>query len=108
MKDVFIGNGELDGKGVYANKDFKRGDVIIKYHLRTLISKDFQKLSKKEKLFVHSRKGVWYLYSEPERYVNHSSKPNTRQDFKKDCDVASRKIKRGEMITTNSFKDDIA
>lgn len=94
------------GKGIYANKDFKKGETIIKYHLKPLTEEQFQNLSKQEKHFVHEHYKTRYLYSSPERYVNHSSNPNTYQDLKKRCDIALRTIKKGEEITTDATKDD--
>ena len=95
-------------KGVFANRDFKKGETVIKYNLNVLNKKDFENLPEKEKQFIHLQKGVVYLYSVPERYVNHSSKPNTYQDLKRKCDIALRNIKKGEEITTDSTKDDLA
>ena len=107
MKDVIIGSGNLDGKGIYANRDFKKGEVVIKYNLTSITEQEFKNLSENEKQFTHSHRGVNYLYSEPERYVNHSDNPNTYQDLTNNCDIALRNIKKGEMITTDAMKDDI-
>lgn len=107
MNDIIIGKGDLDGKAIYAGKDFKKGEVVIKYQLKALTISEHSSLPKKEKQFTHSHWGKMYLYSKPERYVNHSDNPNTRQDLKRKCDIALRDIKKGEMITTNAHKDDI-
>ena len=48
-----------------------------------------------------------YLYAEPKWYVNHSDNPNTYQDLIKQCDIALRDIKKGEMITGDATQDDI-
>lgn len=48
-----------------------------------------------------------YLYFEPERYVNHSSNPNTYQDLTKKCDIALCDIEKDEAITTDATKDEI-
>ncbi len=106
MTDVIIGKGNLDGRGVYAARDFKKGEVVIQYHLKSLTDAEYQSLSEKEKQFTHTHWGVIYLYSEPERYVNHSEHLNTYQDLQKRCDIALRNIKKGEMITTDATKDD--
>ena len=108
MENVFIGKGNLSGKGVYACRDFESGEVVIEYHLKPLTENKFRDLSEAEKIFVHTHWGVKHLYSEPERYVNHASHPNTAQDLNKRCDVAIRNIHKGEMITTDSTKDDVA
>lgn len=106
--DIIIGTGNLAGKGVYANKDFKADEIVIQYHLKPLTEEEYEKLPETEKMFTHSHWGVIQLYSEPERYVNHSDTPNTYQDLIKKCDIALRDIKKGEMITGDATKDDIA
>lgn len=108
MNDVIIGKGEMFGKGIFAARNFRKNEIVIKYNLKPLTEKEFQELSKKEKNFVHEHWGQLYLYSIPERYVNHSSSPNTFQDLKKRCDIAIRDIKKGEAITTDSTKDDVS
>lgn len=107
MSDLIIGKGNLTGKGVYAGRDFKKGEVVSKYSLKELTEKEYQKLPESEKVFTHYHWGVIYLYLEPDRYVNHSETPNTHQDHKNQCDVAARDIKKGEMITCDATKDDI-
>lgn len=108
MSDVSIGKGNLAGKGVYAEKDFKRGDVVIKYSLKPISQEEFNTLPKNEIMFTHTHWGQIYLYSEPERYVNDSKDPNTLPDLKLQADVAVRDISKGEMITTDSKYDDIS
>lgn len=105
---VVIGKGNLAGKGVYANRDFKKGEVVIQYHLKPLTRKEYECLSKSEKMFTHFHWGEIMLYSEPERYVNHSKNPNTYQDLMEQQDIALRNIKMGEMITGDMTKDDIS
>ena len=107
MNNVLIGKGNLDRKGVYANKDFKKSDIVIKYNLKLLTKDQYKKLPKSERKFTHVHNGKIYLYSIPERYVNHSDNPNTISDLEKQCDIALRDINKGEQITTDSTKDDI-
>ena len=71
MNNVIIGKGNLDGKGIYAERDFRKGEVVVKYNLKHLTEDEFQNLSESEKKFTHIYKGKIRLYSEPERYVNH-------------------------------------
>lgn len=106
--DVIIGKGNLAGKGVYANRDFKKGEVVIKYNLKPLTEEEFENLPESEKMFTHTHWGTINLYSEPERYVNHSDNPNTYQDLINQCDIALRDIKKGEEITSDATKDDVA
>ncbi|MDF2941025.1 MAG: hypothetical protein K0R66_1667 [Gammaproteobacteria bacterium] len=108
MNDVFIGKGDLAGKAVYANRDFKAGEIVIQYHLKPLSFAEYQHLPETEKMFTHTHWGIIYLYSVPERYVNHSNQPNTYQDLINKRDIALRNIKKGEIITSDATKDDIA
>jgi hypothetical protein len=107
MSDVIIGKGNLAGKGIYANRDFKKGEIVIKYNLRPLTKEEYKLLPRSEKIFTHKQNGIIHLYSEPERYVNHSIPPNTYQDFELNADVALKNIKKGELITTDATKDDV-
>lgn len=106
MNDLVIGKGSLAGKGVYANRDFKKDEVVVKYNLKPLTKKEYKTLPKSEKMFTHKHRGIIHLYSEPERYVNHSLNPNTYQDLVKKCDIALRSMQKGEAITTDAMKDD--
>lgn len=108
MNDVVIEKGELAGKGVYANRDFVKDEVVIQYNLKPLSEEEYKNLPESEKMFTHTHWGQIYLYSEPERYVNHSETPNTYQDLKKQQEIALKDIKKGEMITTDARKDDIS
>ncbi|MEN9342086.1 MAG: hypothetical protein RIQ54_342 [Candidatus Parcubacteria bacterium] len=111
ISDVVIGKSKIgqfkNGKGVFANRDFKKGDVVIQYHLTPLTEEEWSGLSEGEKEFVHIHWGQRYLYLEPERYVNHSDEPNTYQELTKKQDIALRDINKGEEITTNAAKDEV-
>ncbi len=108
MNEVVIRKSKIGqfGKGVFAGRDFKKGEVVIRYNLKQLTKREFETLPENERQFAHNHCGVIYLYSVPERYVNHSPNPNTVQNIKGGCDVALRDITRGEEITTDATKDD--
>ena len=109
MDDVIIKKSKIGqfGKGVFANRDFKKGEIAVRYkNLKPLTEEEYQNLPESEKQFTHKHYGVIYLYPSPARYVNHSSKPNTVQNLKERYDVAVRDIKKGEEITTDATKDD--
>lgn len=53
MNDVFIDEGNLQGKGVYAARDFERGEVVIRYSLAALHDDEYAVLPDDEKN-VHS------------------------------------------------------
>ena len=67
---------------------------------------EYEDLPESEKMFTHVRNGRIFLYSEPERYVNHSADPNVFADFVRDCDVAARNIQKGEEITCDDTRED--
>ena len=102
INNVVIGKGKLAGKGVYANLDFKEGELVKLYNLKPLTQSEYDALPKNQRMFTHSFWGQIYLFPEPSRYTNHSPNPNTRSDLKKMCDYAIKPIKKGEMITTNA------
>ena len=98
-----------DALGVFANRDFKKGELIVKWNLKTLAEDEYQRLPEYERNnFVHKRNGRYLLYPEPERHVNRSKNPNAVVDFTKEADVALRNIKKGEEITIlDSTKEDL-
>ncbi len=99
--DVIIKKSKIHGKGVFANRDFRKGETVIKWDLSTILTKEeVDKLPKKEKRYVSILKDDRYvLHQTPARYVNHSCDPNTYT--KNNKDVASRDISKGEEITTD-------
>lgn len=105
MDNVLIKMSKIHGKGVFANKEFKKGQVVIKWKIKNLLTKEeVEKLSTKEKRYVsYFKDGKYILYGEPERYVNHSCEANTTT--KNGADVAVRDIKKGEEITANYVKE---
>jgi uncharacterized protein len=105
MDSVYIGDGGLAGKGVYAAHRFAAGEVVESYRLRRLTRQEYRALDATERLFVHSYGGERYLYPPPARYVNHSDTPNTYQDFDAQCDIALSPIEEDEFITTDATKE---
>lgn len=98
-KNVYIGKGKLAGKGVYAARDFKKGELVVPYKLKELTQAEFNALPDGEWEWTHSFHGKIFLFPEPERYVNHDDNPNTVIDHEKGGDVALRDIKKDEAIT---------
>jgi hypothetical protein len=105
MDDVYIGEGSLAGRGVYASQAFAEGEVVLSYRLRRLSRHEYLALPETDRLFVHSYWGERYQYPAPACYVNHSDSPNTYQDFDEQCDIALRRIEAGEFITTDAHKE---
>ncbi len=96
-----------DGLGVFAFRDFKKGEVVIQYNLKTLTEEEFKNLPASEKHFTHKRYGIIYYYPDPERHVNRYEDPNVYVDYELDADVALRDIKKGEELSIQAdFKED--
>ncbi len=104
-RDIRVGPGKLTNRGIYANKNFKKGDLVGKWNLTKLSQEQFNRLPKSEQIFTHSFFGQIYLFAEPHRYTNHSSSPNSVSNFKEFCSYALRDIKKGEMITVNTTSE---
>ncbi len=105
MADVYVGEGGLAGRGVYAARRFAEGEVVVPYLLRRLSREEFRALPGEERCFVHSYWGERHLYPEPARYVNHSATANCFQDFERGCDIALRTIERDEAITIDASRE---
>jgi len=101
MTDVTIGTGKLAGKGVYATRDFKKGELVVPYNLKELTQAEFDALPDGEWEWTHTYSGRIYLFPEPARYVNHDDNPSTFPDHERMGDYALRDIKKGEAITIN-------
>lgn len=101
MKGIIVKKSGISGKGVFANKDFKKGSVVLKWNTRNLLSAyQVASLPRKEREYAsYYSKGKYLLFKSPERYVNHSCDPNTRTS--KNADIAIKNIKKVEEITTD-------
>ncbi len=104
MPDVLVKESKIQGRGVFAARDFRKGEVILKWDLsHELLEKDVKNVPEDEKKYVAFFNGKYVLQLPPTRYVNHSCEPNTFvRDF---CDVAMRDIKKGEELTSDYVKE---
>jgi hypothetical protein len=107
-KGVRVGRGNLNGKGVYAARNFEAGETVIEYNLQLITEAEYALLPEVERCFVHRHGDRLYLYGEPERYVNCAPDPNTCQDLGRERDYALRKILAGDAITTDPKRDESA
>jgi len=98
MADIVIKKSKISGKGVFAAKDFKKGEVVLHWHPKVLKKSELEKLSNKEQHYIEYSGKKIFLMQAPERFVNHSCDPNTKP--KNNCDLAIRDIKKGEEITS--------
>lgn len=107
LKESKIGQFD-DGIGAFANRDFKKGEVVIKWDLKMLSDEEYESLPEYEKNnFCHHRGGIHWLYPDPERHVNRFHNPNVIPDFEKQANIAIRDIKKGEelSIADNTVED---
>lgn len=103
--DVIVKPSPIDGKGIFANRDYKKGEIVLKWDLRYLLTKrELNEVKKKGKNYTIRVNNKCYLLQSPERYMNHSCEANTKTE--NGCDIAIRDIKKGEEITANYFKED--
>ena len=102
MKPFIVKNSSVQGKGVFVNNDFARGEVVLEINDSHVVS-DTSKLTKEQ--WEHDcdflSNGKVVLMQSPEKYINHSCNPNT---YIKTINgvrkvLVMRNIKKGEEIT---------
>lgn len=103
--NVVVKKSKIDKRGVFAVRDFEKGEVVLKWRPRILKKLEVDKLSDNEKHYIDRVDKKYFLMQAPEKYVNHSCEPNTKA--KNNCDVAIRNIKKGEEITSNYSKNSL-
>ncbi len=89
------------GKGLFAAKNIKKGEVVVTWHPKMIVTKKgMKKLSSSEQDHVTpTGDGRYIVMGVPERYINHSCDQNTYIQDKKD--IALKNIKKGEEITSD-------
>jgi len=98
--EVMVKNSKIEGKGVFALRNFKKGEVILHWDAsKTLLKEVSDKMSQNDKKYVSFLGGKYIIMQAPEKYVNHSCEPNTTA--KNFCDIAIRDIKKEEEITAD-------
>jgi catechol 2,3-dioxygenase-like lactoylglutathione lyase family enzyme len=107
MNDVTIGKGNMSDKALYAARDFKKDEVVIKYEPKPLTFVELKALPPEDYAATHNVNGQIYIYPEPARYVSHSKNPNVMNDHEQQADIALRDIKTGELITVDATYDDV-
>ena len=106
MKDVIVKDSIIQGKGVFAERDFRMGEIVLKWDVSHELSKEEAgKASKEDQHYIVYLNGKYIFMQPPERYVNHSCEANTyAEDF---CDIAKRDIKKDEEITGDYSEDKV-
>ena len=99
--DVVVKESKIEGKGVYAARDFKKGEVVMRWDTSNVLDeKEANEVPEHLKRYLSPYHGKFLLQKPPARYVNHSCDPNTK--VVNECsDVAIRDIKKGEEITSD-------
>jgi hypothetical protein len=99
-RDISIMKSKIEGKGIFACRDFKKGEIVLKRDIsHQLSSEEVKKIPETEKRYIAYFKKKLILMQSPAKYVNHSCDSNTYVD--NFCDVAKRHIKTGDEITAD-------
>ncbi len=110
---VEVRKSKIQGKGVFALKDFKKDELIMRIEGKVVETEDHSSLSEyvQDHCFPFNKKGkkrFYVLPNSPWTYVNHSCEPNAGIKNNRTF-VAIRKIKKGEEIffdyCMNNFDD---
>lgn len=101
LKDVFVSTSALQGKGVFASKNFANGEVVLEIDDSHVVF-DEEKLTKEQHEFdLDYLDDKTVIMQEPEKYINHSCDPNTyvKTESGKRYVRAMRNIEQDEEIT---------
>lgn len=107
---------KIHGKGLFADQDIKKGQIIWKYNPlidRRIPQKKLLQLPSFVQKFIKYYSylndwGEFVLCGDGARYINHSDNPNTEDKMtfwnklfrREGISIASRNIKKGEEITS--------
>ncbi|MFA4873194.1 MAG: SET domain-containing protein-lysine N-methyltransferase [Patescibacteria group bacterium] len=105
-KGVEIKEAEKKGKGVFALRNFRKGEVVfVNYRGRSVKERDLEKILKSEGDHLNEiDRETWEIMNPPGRFVNHSCNPNAipKESSKKKVPYfALKSIKKGEEITVD-------
>ncbi len=101
IKDVIVKKAGKKGKGVFALKNFKKGEFIFRDKKGKIVKrKDVNKLSKDDQKHLNEvDEEPFEIMQSPGKYINHSCNPNAIPKGR--SIYALKPIKRGEEITTD-------
>jgi len=105
MSDIVVKTSQIDRKGIFASRDFKKGETVTVWDTSHIISPDeYDKQPEDVKEHISNLgNGQYLIVQEPESFINHSCEPNTH--VVGTSDVALRDIKKGEEITSDFTSD---
>ena len=108
MKKVIVKKSGKKGKGLFAGKDFKEGEIILRSDIRKLKKRTLTEVSKlPRKIQEHADyvgNGKYVIDMSPSSYINHSCEPNIAWRLKaigKAEAYALRDIKKGEELNVD-------
>src|SRR3989338_3345408 len=97
---VIVKKSKIQGKGVFANSNFKKGEIVMKWDASMILTlKEAKKIPIRYRKYLVLYKGKFIVSQAPEKYLKHSCEPNTKEGEL--CDVAVRSIRKGEELTTD-------
>ena len=107
MNDFAIKKSKIDRQGLFANRNFKKGEVVTKWDTSKVISpEEYEKISDEVKEHISNLgNGKYLIVQAPEKYINHSCDPNTYVYNAQD--IALRDINSREEITSDYSTDSI-
>ncbi len=99
-KDIIIKDSIINGKWIFANRDFSKWDIVLSWDISHILTdSEISSLENKDKKYISFIDNKYILMQSPEKYCNHSCNPNTMtNNF---CDIAIRDIKKWEEITSD-------
>ena len=104
VKDVIVKKSKTHGKGVFAARDFKKGEKVIVCGFDKIMSaEEAARISLKDWSYVCALDEKRYaLFKSPACFVNHSCEPNV--GFGKGAFKALAEIKKGAELTADYEK----
>ncbi len=97
MRKFYLKKSKIEGKGLFAKKEIKKGEVVGEFKGRIYSTKEVER----KKLHIYLFQIDWekWMYVKTtEKYINHSCSPNTY--IKQKTKIAAFKnIKKGDELT---------
>ena len=103
MNDVIFKKSRIHGKGVFAARDFKKGEVVISWSTHAELSKEEAERLSEGKQNISYIKGK-YTQVPPEGRVNHSCNPNVYLDRNFHY-IAKKDIRKNEEVVADYRKE---
>lgn len=100
-KDVSVKESPLQGKGVFASKDFKVGDLVLEIDDSYVVTDESVLTPEQHEFDLDYLEDRTILMQEPEKFINHSCDPTTYVRTKEGVRLvlAMRDVKEGDEIT---------